>query len=43
MFQGYIGGWQGVQVLRARRGIGGIRGHWELLGGVGAIRGHQGV
>ena len=33
-----IGGWQGLYVLRARRDIGGIRGHWGLLGGVGVSR-----
>ena len=31
--------WQGVLVLRGQKGIGIL----ELLGGVGAIRGHQGV
>ena len=34
-----------VMKMTARRGIGGIRGHWGLLGGVegiGAIRGHWG-
>ena len=27
----------------ARRGIGGIRGHWGLYGVLGGIGGHQGV
>ena len=44
--RGVLWGWQGVKVLRGQMGIGGIRGHWGLLGAVGhqgAIRGCQGV
>ena len=35
-----------MKVLRARRGIGGIRGHWGLIRGVGmsgAVRGVRGA
>ena len=39
-YQGYWG--RECRYSGVRRDIGGIRGHWQLLGGVGAIRGIMG-
>ena len=41
-----LGGWQGVWELRARMGIGGIRGNWGTPRGcrvLRAVKGHQGM